>query len=398
MIKKLLLFLFEFGFLLKFQFFGELSVSELFLLIIGFPLISHVQPFRHPLLRTVSCLYFFLFVIQSVASAFHTDNPFSSDLKGLAITLMSFLHVLFLYKNCKADYRLLGYAFAGYAAYLTVNWLLGDRQLGNAAEQLVFFKFTLAPAVGGMMMWWLLYSNSSNAVKSSVYILLGALFVTLGTRSFGFFFFLPGVFSLFIANYKTLRDYKVLLPLMLTGGYSFYCLYTYLVLNGEITNGNTFQTLDIVNPYNPINLLIAGRTEIFAQWVAFTQKPLWGWGSWADDPNMYFHRLMTVFKNLESDVVIDNEDSIPNHSIIVGSGMTHGIFALIAMFSIFVLIMKRSFRSLYAKPNLVLPLLFVTVDFFWNMWFSPPSSFRYNIPMDMVLILLIFAETKKREI
>lgn len=398
MIKKLLLFLFEFGFLLRFQFFGELSVSELFLLIIGFPLISHVQPFRHPLLRTVSCLYFFLFVIQSVASAFHTDNPFSSDLKGLAITLMSFLHVLFLYKNCKADYRLLGYAFAGYAAYLTVNWLLGDRQLGNAAEQLVFFKFTLAPAVGGMMMWWLLYSNSSNAVKSSVYILLGALFVTLGTRSFGFFFFLPGVFSLFIANYKTLRDYKVLLPLMLTGGYSFYCLYTYLVLNGEITNGNTFQTLDIVNPYNPINLLIAGRTEIFAQWVAFTQKPLWGWGSWADDPNMYFHRLMTVFKNLESDVVIDNEDSIPNHSIIVGSGMTHGIFALIAMFSIFVLIMKRSFRSLYAKPNLVLPLLFVTVDFFWNMWFSPPSSFRYNIPMDMVLILLIFAETKKREI
>ena len=398
MIKKLLLFLFEFGFLLKFQFFGELSVSELFLLIIGFPLISHVQPFRHPLLRTVSCLYFFLFVIQSVASAFHTDNPFSSDLKGLAITLMSFLHVLFLYKNCKADYRLLGYAFAGYAAYLTVNWLLGDRQLGNAVEQLVFFKFTLAPAVGGMMMWWLLYSNSSNAVKSSVYILLGALFVTLGTRSFGFFFFLPGVFSLFIANYKTLRDYKVLLPLMLTGGYSFYCLYTYLVLNGEITNGNTFQTLDIVNPYNPINLLIAGRTEIFAQWVAFTQKPLWGWGSWADDPNMYFHRLMTVFKNLESDVVIDNEDSIPNHSIIVGSGMTHGIFALIAMFSIFVLIMKRSFRSLYAKPNLVLPLLFVTVDFFWNMWFSPPSSFRYNIPMDMVLILLIFAETKKREI
>ena len=398
MIKKLLLFLFEFGFLLKFQFFGELSVSELFLLIIGFPLISHVQPFRHPLLRTVSCLYFFLFVIQSVASAFHTDNPFSSDLKGLAITLMSFLHVLFLYKNCKADYRLLGYAFAGYAAYLTVNWLLGDRQLGNAAEQLVFFKFTLAPAVGGMMMWWLLYSNSSNAVKSSVYILLGALFVTLGTRSFGFFFFLPGVFSLFIANYKTLRDYKVLLPLMLTGGYSFYCLYTYLVLNGEITNGNTFQTLDIVNPYNPINLLIAGRTEIFAQWIAFTQKPLWGWGSWADDPNMYFHRLMTVFKNLESDVVIDNEDSIPNHSIIVGSGMTHGIFALIAMFSIFVLIMKRSFRSLYAKPNLVLPLLFVTVDFFWNMWFSPPSSFRYNIPMDMVLILLIFAETKKREI
>ena len=398
MTKKLLLFLFEFGFLLKLQFIGEFSVSELGLLIMSFFLICDVGPFRDQLLRTVSCFYFFLFVIQLIASAFHTDNPFSNDLKGLAITLMSFLHILFLYKNCKKNYRLIGYAFAGHAAYLMGDWLLGDKQLGNDVEQLIFFKFTLAPATGGMMMLWLLYSNYSNAIKSIVYIFLGALFVTLGTRSFGSFFFLPGAFSLLIANYKSLRDYKVMLPIMLIGSYSFYCLYTYLVLSGEITSGNTFQTLNLVNPYNPVNLLISGRTEIFAQWVAFTQKPLWGWGSWPHDPNMYFHRLMIAFKNLESGVAIDNEDSIPNHSIIVGSGMTHGIFALIAMFSIFVLIIERSFRSLYAKPNLVLPLLFVTVDFFWNMWFSPPSSFRYNIPMDMVLILLIFAETKKREI
>lgn len=398
MTKKLLLFLFEFGFLLKLQFIGEFSVSELGLLIMSFFLICDVGPFRDQLLRTVSCFYFFLFVIQLIASAFHTDNPFSNDLKGLAITLMSFLHILFLYKNCKKNYRLLGYAFAGHAAYLMGDWLLGDKQLGNDVEQLIFFKFTLAPATGGMMMLWLLYSNYSNAIKSIVYIFLGALFVTLGTRSFGSFFFLPGAFSLLIANYKSLRDYKVMLPIMLIGSYSFYCLYTYLVLSGEITSGNTFQTLNLVNPYNPVNLLISGRTEIFAQWVAFTQKPLWGWGSWPHDPNMYFHRLMIAFKNLGSGVAIDNEDSIPNHSIIVGSGMTHGIFALIAMFSIFVLIIERSFRSLYAKPNLVLPLLFVTVDFFWNMWFSPPSSFRYNIPMDMVLILLIFAETKKREI
>ena len=311
---------------------------------------------------------------------------------------MSFLHILFLYKNCKDDYRLLGYAFAGYAAYIMGDWLLGDKQLGNDVEQLVFFKFTLAPATGAMMMLWLLYSNYSNAIKSIVYIFLGALFVTLGTRSFGSFFFLPGAFSLLIANYKSLRDYKVLLPIMLIGSYSFYCLYTYLVVSGEITSGNTFQTLNLVNPYNPVNLLISGRTEIFAQWVAFTQKPLWGWGSWADDPNMYFHRLMTIFKDVEGKVVLDNDDSLPNHSIIMGAGMTHGILALIARFSIFVLIVKRSFQSLYASSRLILPLLFVTIDFFWNMWFSPPSSFRYNIPMDMVLILLIFAETNKRKI
>ena len=235
-------------------------------------------------------------------------------------------------------------------------------------------------------------------MKSLTYVFLGGLFVTLGTRSFGSFFFLPGAFSLLIANNKSLRDYRVVLPIMLIVGYSFYCLYTYLVLNGEITSGNTFQTLNVINPYNPVNLLISGRTEIFAQWIAFTQKPLWGWGSWPDDPNMYFHRLIITFKNLESGVVLDNEDSIPNHSIIVGSGMTHGIFALIAMFSIFVLIMKSFISILYAKPIGAAFALCNRRLFFGTMWFSPPSSFRYNIPVDIVLILLIFNETYKREI
>lgn len=398
MSKKLLLFLFEFGFLLKFKFIGELSVSEVFLLLVSFSLFSDSGFLNKKSSREISYCYAFLVLAQVIASSLHPNNLLSNDLKGIAVSIVSFLHVLFLYRNCKGDYRLLGYAFAGYGTNLMVEWLINGQAVEDEVSQLTFLKFTFVPALGGWSMLWLLYSRFSSRMKSLTYVFLGGLFVTLGTRSFGSFFFLPGAFSLLIANNKSLRDYRVVLPIMLIVGYSFYCLYTYLVLNGEITSGNTFQTLNVINPYNPVNLLISGRTEIFAQWIAFTQKPLWGWGSWPDDPNMYFHRLIITFKNLESGVVLDNEDSIPNHSIIVGSGMTHGIFALIAMFSIFVLIMKRSFRSLYAKPNLVLPLLFVTVDFFWNMWFSPPSSFRYNIPVDIVLILLIFNKTYKREI
>lgn len=398
MSKKLLLFLFEFGFLLKFKFIGELSVSEVFLLLVSFSLFSDSGFLNKKSSKEVSYCYFFLVLAQVIASSFHPNNLLSNDLKGIAISIVSFLHILFLYRNCEGDYRLLGYAFAGYGTNLMVEWLFNGQAVEDEFSQLTFLKFTFVPALGGWSMLWLLYSRFSSRIKSLTYVFLGGLFVTLGTRSFGSFFFLPGAFSLLIANNKSLRDYRVVLPIMLIVGYSFYCLYTYLVLNGEITSGNTFQTLNVINPYNPVNLLISGRTEIFAQWIAFTQKPLWGWGSWPDDPNMYFHRLIITFKNLESGVVLDNEDSIPNHSIIVGSGMTHGIFALIAMFSIFVLIMKRSFRALYAKPNLLLPLLFVTVDFFWNMWFSPPSSFRYNIPVDIVLVLLIFNETYKREI
>ena len=203
-----------------------------------------------------------------------------------------------------------------------VEWLINGQAVEDEVSQLTFLKFTFVPALGGWSMLWLLYSRFSSRMKSLTYVFLGGLFVTLGTRSFGSFFFLPGAFSLLIANNKSLRDYRVVLPIMLIVGYSFYCLYTYLVLNGEITSGNTFQTLNVINPYNPVNLLISGRTEIFAQWIAFTQKPLWGWGSWPDDPNMYFHRLIITFKNLESGVVLDNEDSnSPIIPLIVGSGI-----------------------------------------------------------------------------
>ena len=51
MSKKLLLFLFEFGFLLKFQFIGELSVSEVFLLMASFSLFSESDFLKKKYLR-----------------------------------------------------------------------------------------------------------------------------------------------------------------------------------------------------------------------------------------------------------------------------------------------------------------------------------------------------------
>lgn len=394
--KKLLLFLFEFGFLFKFQFFGTMSVSEVFLLFIGIPLMSSLKPLKDSNLSLLSFLYLLLISVQLLASAFHPNNSVGNDMKGIAVSVVGFLHVLFLYRNCRGDLRLLGYAFAGYSAYFIAKWVLNERPIDPESVQLVFLKFYFVPALGAGLMLWLLYSIKSSRVKSIAYIFLGALFITLGTRSAGSFFFLPGVFSLLIAKYNGLRNYKLFVPLTMVIGYAFYCFYTYLVLSGDITSGNTFQTLKLVNPYNPVNLLITGRTEIFAQWVAFTQKPLWGWGSWADDPNMYFHRLMLVFRDVDNGVPYDRDSYIPNHSVVVGAGMTHGVFALAIMFSIFVLIMKRAFTALYNKTPFVLPLLFVSVDFFWNMWFSPPSAFRYNIPFDIVLILLIFVWSEKK--
>ena len=202
MSKKLLLFLFEFGFLLKFRFVGELSVSELFLLISSVSLFADVKPFRVSLLRNLSYLYFLLLGIQLVASTFHPDNSFSNDFKGVAITVVSFLHVLFLYKNCRSDYRMLGYAFAGYAAYVITRWFMGDDVLESEHDQLSFLKFTFVPAFGAVAMLWLLYSKVNSRVKSLVYLLLGLLFITLGTRSSGSFFFVSGFSAILVTMYK----------------------------------------------------------------------------------------------------------------------------------------------------------------------------------------------------
>ena len=142
----------------------------------SFSLFSESDFLKKKSFRNLSYCYFSLIVAQIIASAFHPNNLLSNDLKGIAVPIVSFLHVLFLYRNCEADYRLLGYAFAGYGTGIMAEWLFNGRVVEDELAQLAFLKFTFVPALGGWLMLWLLYSKLSSRIKSLTLCVFGGTY------------------------------------------------------------------------------------------------------------------------------------------------------------------------------------------------------------------------------
>ena len=93
---SLLLFLFELGFGIKFHIIGEISLSELFLLAyVPLFVLPKVNWKSSQALRQLTWAYLALFVFQAI-SEYMVGNILSNALRGLAITVVSYLHFMFL--------------------------------------------------------------------------------------------------------------------------------------------------------------------------------------------------------------------------------------------------------------------------------------------------------------
>lgn len=177
--------------------------------------------------------------------------------------------------------------------------------------------------------------------------------------------------------------------------YSFYVYYVNQVLAGEITSGNNRQLLLCKNPYNPLELLLVGRSEVWVGWQAFMDKFWFGHGAWPYDTTGRYQRMMFILHD-ELSTMSRNQISlhylIPSHSVLIGSGMMNGVFAFLTMAYIsgyFLWMGIRSFVKCENKYKLV--LVFYVLDLFWTVLFSPQSHFRLTMPVSFAIIYILFA-------
>ena len=119
---------------------------------------------------------------------------------------------------------------------------------------------------------------------SLLFSLLGVVLVLLGARSAGTLSLLSGLVAymlehrVFTYNKKTLT---MSVAIVFVLGYTFYAYYVSRVLSGEITSGNSSQVFLCNNPYNPLELLMAGSAEAWVGWQAFMDRCWFGHGCWA---------------------------------------------------------------------------------------------------------------------
>lgn len=401
--EKILLFLFELGFYIKFNIVGEISISELYL-IFTFPFwIRKIKWGECKELKTITTMYVVLFLAQ-VVSEFFVGNGLSSSMKGIAITVVSYLHFMFLFRMLREKLSLLLSIVLSqiFAAVVFGTWVedaSSDEIL--AGEAATYLKFYIAPLVLNILtLISLLYPRR---VVSQLFVFVGLSIVVLGARSMGGIIAVCGIIAYLMERNFLVRNKSLLVAssvIVLVVGYFFYVTYVNKVLAGEITSGNSKQIFRCNNPYNPIELLMTGRAEVWVGWQAFMDKPLFGHGAWPlDETGKYTIMLCDIqnedFKGFKPGV----RYLIPGHSVLIAAGLCNGFLAFIMMFAICLFFFIRGVRTLpKCDRRYILYLSASVIQLFWVALFSPSSHFRLSMPLFFASIFAIYVTYSKPQI
>lgn len=391
----LLVFLFEMGWGIKFNIVGEISISELFLLVYTPFIVAKIRWHKTKELTAITLAYSVLLAAQ-ILSEVLVSNGLSSSLKGLAITVVSYLHFIFLFYYLTKDKRLI---LVIILSQIAMNLFFGtsfEEQNTEdilAGEAATYLKFYIAPlTILIFLAISVVYNNRNFPILFS---LLGIIFIILGARSSGGMTLLAGMIAYLMMHKNLIPNRSVLvisIVVLLIVSYGFYVYYVNLVLSGEITSGNNRQLFICKNPYNPIELLMAGRSEVWVGWQAFMDKFWFGHGAWPYDTTGHYQRLMFM---MHGDTLSQDKLSyhflIPSHSVLIGSGMMNGVFAFSAMLYIIFYFLKKGFMSMeFCEQKYLLVLAYYILNLFWNALFSPQSHFRQTLPIAFAIILILY--------
>lgn len=391
----LLIFLFELGFGIKFNIVGEISISELFLLAYTPFIIAKIRWQRAKELKTITVAYIVLLATQ-IFSEVLVSNGLSSSLKGLAITVVSYLHFVFLFYSLTKDKRVILVIILSQIAMKLFFGTSFEEQSADdilAGEAVTYLKFYIAPLT--ILIFLAISVVHKDRNFPILFSLLGVIFIILGARSSGGMALIAGMVA-YLMGHKNLIPTKSVLVIsivvLLIVSYGFYVYYVNLVLSGEITSGNSRQLFVCKNPYNPIELLMAGRSEVWVGWQAFMDKFWFGHGAWPYDTTGHYQRLMFM---MHGDKLLPDQLSyhflIPSHSVLIGSGMMNGVFAFLTMLYIIFYFLKRGILALVScERKYLLVLSFYVLNLFWNALFSPQSHFRQTIPIAFAIILILY--------
>lgn len=352
---------------------------------------------RTGLICRISILYLCLFSLQ-LLSEILVGNEVSNVLKGLAITVLSYMKVMCLWPFIKHDGRRLILLFAcmvisGFVdfQFMTDNEFQMDSLIEGTEYSI--FKFKIAPLIGELLVVYSLLSHKKNLV-AILSLIFGAGCAILGARSTGLMIFLTGAIVLMI-NHMSEKITKIqIIQWSFVGciiGYGLFVLYVSAVLNGTIVGGNSKeQFANVDNPYNPLSILLSGRTESPASLAAICDRPFTGFGAWAKDPRYKYHKVQAKAQRNVFVLRDGTVNIIPAHSVVLQTGVHYGIFAMIMMAYILYYFMKKGIQSMSKGCIYNYIVVFCIMQLIWNGLFSPLSHFRNEFPVFFCICLYAY--------
>jgi len=359
--------------------------------------------------RRITLLYVLFFIAQ-IISEIANGNQMVNALKGFSITIVSYVTLYFFYSIIQKDskYILLLLVFETCKLLLFINASnISQTVFEVDFSSSTYYKFKVVPILSNLflLLSYFLLKHTNKVITACAIAFLIFLNLVFGARSANiplFFSILMLLASKWLLNNRKSVIFSLTFIIIIS--YGVYCLWVNSTINKGITkvSSNNEQFLRMKNPYNPLELLVQGRTEFFVGLVAFSDRWLWGFGAWPIDKDYkyYYMILLMKFNDVRDDFdTYLEEQGVPSHSVVVGAGVNYGIFGFIAMTIIlifFIKIGKTSFQGLRTTPYFVI-FVFFYFQMIWTMLFSPPGHLRETLPLIFSLLLTFNKMASLRE-
>jgi hypothetical protein len=174
-------------------------------------------------------------------------------------------------------------------------------------------------------------------------------------------------------NYSLGTTAIVTIPAFLVGFLS----YVSLAQQGYLGKTAELQTARCDNPYNPIELIFAGR-EVNITLSAIAKRPILGWGSKAENANF-----------AASDAT-RKSNTIYAHSILLESWVFAGVLGITPWVASLFMCVSFLPKLLLNKSPLS-PLVYVFLaSIAWNLLFSPIGYARWSWPIQIALVISFY--------
>ena len=154
-----------------------------------------------------------------------------------------------------------------------------------------------------------------------------------------------------------------------------------------------------------MRLLIGGRGDSFMGLLACRDKPIIGWGPWAEDKNGYTEEFMVKYGTMEDVIKLFEQQQRQNrigndkrvlmhgHSHITGFWLWYGVFGLIFMLYVVFVVLRFLKQDVAAVPQWFGWLACSIPSLLWDIAFSPFQN-RIGLPLFVVACLMARAIRK----
>lgn len=373
---KLVLFVFPCLMTLKFNFLGEIYVSELISIFICLALFKR----NFYLIKEYLSIFFvltFIFLFSQVISDLYMNTPSKDFLRGWANILFFIINTIaiLIVINNKIENI---YIFSiGLFSGILLTFFINPNIYAQGGQ---YWKFGIGYGLTFLIaLFTTKISLNKQNLKIIIFFILCSFNFYMGFRSLAgvcfivFMLLLINKFDFvknFFKNSKT-NFYKtiILFFTILFFAYVLNYIYSFLASNNYLGD---MEALRLRNQSGFFGILVGGRQELLTYVYAISKSPFIGYGSWPNNP--FYDELLSdlLIKYGYLNAVVQNysAEKLPIHSHIFGAWVTAGIFGIFIWVWLLIKILRALIIIFKNYNNWTAYFALVCVWFTWDIFFS----------------------------